>query len=175
MAMTRPVQSSRASTVAVLAIVIAGLLLVNPAINAVALRATRSDALAARPNDFRFVDTYTDGAAGLIQVWAVLSAIVAAAVVILALAARVGRRRSGVLLVVVLAGAALWALCGAVMNTGSSLWTGPDEWDTVSDVVPAWQQPALLAAALVTAAACVLAIVLQLRRRTASGSRTVRQ
>src|SRR5574342_498198 len=90
-------------TVLVLTLVVAVLLQANAAVNGIALRITRRDALAARPEDFRFVDSYVAAAGELIRLSAVLSLVPAVTLLILAWMARASRRPSRWLLVGALA------------------------------------------------------------------------
>jgi hypothetical protein len=132
----------------VLALVILVLLQANPVVNWFAMRATARAARAAHPTEAHFVDSYVDSATYLIGVWSALSLIVGAALVVAALFVRPGRRWAVILLTVCLLGTIVFALFGMFVDTGSSLWTGPDEWDTVGDSVPGWQLNALFAAGL---------------------------
>jgi hypothetical protein len=150
----------------VLSVAIAVLLLANPALNWLAVRATRSSALAANPTEASFVDSYVAAATSLIQLWAALTLVPVAALVVLAWLAHAGRPVARRLLLGVLVVTGLWAVCGMSVNTGSALWTGPDEWDVVSDSVPGWQTPALIALAGLVVALCVVALTV-LRRPTA--------
>jgi hypothetical protein len=145
---------------------IAVVLLLNPALNWLAVRAIRAGALAAQPGEVMFVGIYANAATELVAVWAVLNLTVGVALVVLAVLARPDRRVAGWLLMAALGGTAIWAGCGMTVNTGSALWTGPDEWDVVAGSVPAWLGPALITVAGAVVALCVLAISVVWRRMT---------
>jgi len=127
----------------VVALVTLVLLQANPVFNWFTMRATARAARAAHPNEAHFVDSYVDSATYLIVVWSVLSLLVGATLVVLALLIRRDRRWAKVLLTVGLVGTFLFMLCGVFVDVGSSLWTGPDEWDTVGGSVPGWHDQAM--------------------------------
>jgi hypothetical protein len=142
----------------VVALVILVLLQANPVVNWFATRATARAARAAHPNEAHFVDSYVDSSTYLVGVWSALSLLVGAALVVMALLVRPGRRWAAILLTIGLVGAFAFTLCATFVNTGSSLWTGPDEWDTVADSVPGWQGNALVAASMAVALGVLVAI-----------------
>jgi hypothetical protein len=148
----------------VLALAILVLLQANPAVNWLATRVTARAARAAHPTEAHFVDTYVDSATYLIVLWSALSLIAGVTLVALALLARPDRRWARNLLTIGLAVTMQVALCGTQLTTGSPLWTGPDEWDTIEDSVPVWQMPGLFVASLVLAIGAMYAVILIWRR-----------